>query len=136
MFHPKLQHFHDIIIPAGCVVVLPGYTLERASCNIFKAALYKVVSFLTDALLHVASNVQSLATLRAFPNQALSTAEQHRGAVVKEAHAFSSCCEVFDRCTSPAEICTHCLLPLQSTAHLLSYSFGCVSKQGVALCRI
>jgi hypothetical protein len=55
VFHPKLQHFQDIIIPAGCVVVLPGYTLERASCGIFKAALYKVVSFLTGALLHFAT---------------------------------------------------------------------------------
>ncbi|DBB14343.1 TPA: hypothetical protein ACH3X3_004651 [Trebouxia sp. C0006] len=42
VFHPKLQHFQDIIIPAGCVVLLPGYTLERASCGILKAALYKV----------------------------------------------------------------------------------------------
>lgn len=42
VFHPKLQHVQDVIIPAGCVVVLPGYTLERASCGIFKAALYKL----------------------------------------------------------------------------------------------
>jgi len=109
VFHPKLQHFQDIIIPAGCVVVLPGYTLERASCGIFKAALYKVVSFLTDALWHSATNVQSLATLRAFSNQAFSTAEQHRDAVVKEAHALSSCCEAFHKCTIPAEMCTRCL---------------------------
>jgi len=109
VIHPKLQHVQDIIIPAGCVVVLPGYTLERASCGIFKAALYKVVSLLTDALWHIAPMYKVWLRVKHFQNQAFSTAEQHRDAVVKEAHAFPSCCEAFDKRTSPAEICTHCL---------------------------
>ena len=47
VIHPKQQQVQNVIIPSGCVAVLPGYTLERASCGIFKAAFHKVVSSLT-----------------------------------------------------------------------------------------
>ena len=90
-------------------MVLPGYTLERASCGIFKAALYKHVSFLAAALWHLATNLQSPVTLRVLSKQAFSTAEQHRDAFIKEAYTASSLYEALDECTSSAEICTHCL---------------------------
>ena len=118
-------------------MVLPGYTLERASCGIFKAALYKFVSFLTDALWHLATNLQSPATSRVLSKQAFSTAEQHRDVFVKEAHTASSLQEAIDKCTSPAEICTHCLCSNYKALPTFSgCSCGCVRKHGVALHRI
>ena len=43
VFDPTTNSFQDIAIPPRCVAVLPGYTLEQATCGIFKAALHQVV---------------------------------------------------------------------------------------------
>ena len=36
--------WEDVTVPAGHVVVLPGYTLERATCGLVKATIHRVVS--------------------------------------------------------------------------------------------
>ena len=36
--------WEDVPMPAGHVVVLPGYTLERATCGLVKATVHRVVS--------------------------------------------------------------------------------------------
>ncbi len=34
----------DVTLPAGHVAILPGYTLERATCGLVKATTHRVVS--------------------------------------------------------------------------------------------
>ena len=43
VYDPALGSLQDVVIPYGCVAVVPGYTLERATCGIFQAALHSVV---------------------------------------------------------------------------------------------
>ena len=33
----------DVTLPAGHVIMLPGYTLERATCGLVKATRHRVV---------------------------------------------------------------------------------------------
>ena len=44
VFSPESKKFKQVCIPPGHVAVLPGYTLERATCGAFPAALHQVVS--------------------------------------------------------------------------------------------
>ncbi|DBA91643.1 TPA: hypothetical protein ACH3X1_003249 [Trebouxia sp. C0004] len=37
--------FEDVFLPEGYILILPGYTLQRATCGIYKAAAYQVVSY-------------------------------------------------------------------------------------------
>ena len=37
------EEWKPVSIPAGCVAVLPGYTLERATCELIKAMVHRVV---------------------------------------------------------------------------------------------
>ena len=47
------QHsFQPVCIPPGHIAILPGYTLERATCGLIKAALHQVVSVLLAYALH------------------------------------------------------------------------------------
>lgn len=43
-FQSRAKRVPEGLHPAWDVAVLPGYTLERATCGIFKAALHQVVS--------------------------------------------------------------------------------------------
>ena len=36
--------FEDVFFPEGYILILPGYTLQRATCGIYKAAAHRVVS--------------------------------------------------------------------------------------------
>jgi len=36
--------WEDVTLPAGHVIILPGYTLERATCGLVKATTHRVVS--------------------------------------------------------------------------------------------
>ena len=59
----KTGLFEDVLVPGGYILVLPGYTLQRATCGIYKAAAHRVVSYnlqhffeSTYILLHVVNN--------------------------------------------------------------------------------
>ncbi|KAA6423040.1 MAG: hypothetical protein FRX49_07028 [Trebouxia sp. A1-2] len=38
----KTGLFEDVLVPEGYILVLPGYTLQRATCGIYKAAAHQV----------------------------------------------------------------------------------------------
>ncbi|KAL0053214.1 hypothetical protein WJX82_002529 [Trebouxia sp. C0006] len=38
----KTGLFEDVLVPEGYILVLPGYTLQRATCGIYKAAAHRV----------------------------------------------------------------------------------------------
>ena len=40
----KTGLFENVLLPEGYILVLPGYTLQRATCGIYKAAAHRVVS--------------------------------------------------------------------------------------------
>ena len=41
--HPG-GHWRSVVLPSGHVAILPGYTLERATCGLVKATTHSVVS--------------------------------------------------------------------------------------------
>ncbi len=45
MVNTKTGLFEDVLLPEGYILILPGYTLQRATCGIYKAAAHQVVSF-------------------------------------------------------------------------------------------
>ena len=58
----KTGLFEDVFLPEGYILVLPGYTLQRATCGIYKAAAHRVVNQnlllfkSTCVLLHAVNN--------------------------------------------------------------------------------
>ncbi|KAA6423117.1 MAG: hypothetical protein FRX49_07104 [Trebouxia sp. A1-2] len=38
----KTGLFEDVLLPEGYILILPGYTLQRATCGIYKAAAHRV----------------------------------------------------------------------------------------------
>jgi len=47
----KTGLFEDVLLPEGYILILPGYTLQRATCGIYKAAAHRVVSHNLQLLL-------------------------------------------------------------------------------------
>jgi isopenicillin N synthase-like dioxygenase len=45
VLNTKTGLFEDVLLPEGYVLILPGYTLQRATCGIYKAAAHRVVSY-------------------------------------------------------------------------------------------
>ena len=43
-------------IPGGHVVVLPGYTMEHATCGLFKACTYRLVSLIQSSVISQLTN--------------------------------------------------------------------------------
>ncbi len=41
--HPG-GHWTSVTVPVGRIAILPGYTLERATCGLVKATIHRVVS--------------------------------------------------------------------------------------------
>lgn len=60
MVNTKTGLFEDVLLLEGYILILPGCTLQRATCGIYKAAAHRVVSYnsgvfyeSTCVLLHV-----------------------------------------------------------------------------------
>ena len=49
MVNTKTGLFEDVLLPEGYILILPGYTLQRATCGIYKAAAHRVVSYSLSA---------------------------------------------------------------------------------------